>query len=241
MLAFGVRYEGQGPKALIADGRVKVNGTVLSSPACNVTASDRIELDALIVRTAREQRERHEVLSGHPMQPSKEESAALDRIAYWERYLIRWRSARRAVEGSGSRAFWKEGGVRRVLSRLGARLGNWNDQRTQFDCRSEHTRGYRLIDRLAHSWCFEAGGMSTITVTLDEQGARALIAGSSFLDLIFRAQGHSSPFPPGESPRDIAVLQLVSALERQEQPTTGFEALGVTDEPNPHVQRTWQP
>ena len=83
--------------------------------------------------------------------------------------------------------------------------------------------------------------MSTITVTLDEQGARALIAGSSFLDLIFRAQGHSSPFPPGESPRDIAVLQLVSALERQEQPTTGFEALGVTDEPNPHVQRTWQP
>ncbi len=32
-------------EALIAAGRVKVNGTVLTSPAFNVTASDRIELD----------------------------------------------------------------------------------------------------------------------------------------------------------------------------------------------------
>ena len=54
----------------------------------------RIEQDALIVGTAREMRERHETLAGHPMQPTREESAALDRIAYWERYLIRWRAAR---------------------------------------------------------------------------------------------------------------------------------------------------
>ncbi|MDW6024094.1 pseudouridine synthase [Mesorhizobium sp. BAC0120] len=32
-------------EALIVDGRVKVNGVVLTSPAVNVTASDRIELD----------------------------------------------------------------------------------------------------------------------------------------------------------------------------------------------------
>jgi hypothetical protein len=51
----------------------------------------RIEQDVLIVRTAQEARARAESLSGHPMQPSREESAALDRIAYWERYLIRWR------------------------------------------------------------------------------------------------------------------------------------------------------
>ena len=34
-------------EALIADGRVKVNGVKLTSPALNVTASDRIELDGL--------------------------------------------------------------------------------------------------------------------------------------------------------------------------------------------------
>lgn len=56
----------------------------------------RIEQDTLIVRTAREARARAESLSGHPMQPSREESAALDRIAYWERYLIRWRAGRDA-------------------------------------------------------------------------------------------------------------------------------------------------
>jgi hypothetical protein len=83
--------------------------------------------------------------------------------------------------------------------------------------------------------------MSTIMVTLDENGARALVAACSFLDLILGANDdRRSFFAPGESPRDIAVLQLVSALERQEQPS-GFEALGVTDLPNPYVQRTWRP
>lgn len=38
--------------------------------------------------------------------------------------------------------------MRFLLSKLGAHVGNWNDRRTQFDSRSEHTKSYTFIDRM---------------------------------------------------------------------------------------------
>jgi hypothetical protein len=59
--------------------------------------------------------------------------------------------------------------------------------------------------------------MGTVTVTLEEHEARALVVSSDVGDaLIERLSGNGSPFPPGESPREIAVLKLVHALECQE-------------------------
>lgn len=43
--------------------------------------------------------------------------------------------------------------MRERLNRLGAMLGNWNDRHARHDSRSEATRRYRVIDRLA-GWLY---------------------------------------------------------------------------------------
>jgi hypothetical protein len=76
-----------------------------------------------------------------------------------------------------------------------------------------------------------------ITVTLEEHEARALVFSSDMGDmLIEKLTGRPSPFAPGESPREIAVLKLIAALERGERPSH-FEALGVSG----FERRTWDP
>lgn len=39
--------------------------------------------------------------------------------------------------------------MRERLSRLGAKLGNWNDQHAKHDSRSGRTRRYIVLDRIA--------------------------------------------------------------------------------------------
>lgn len=41
--------------------------------------------------------------------------------------------------------------MRELLSRAGARLGNWNDKHSTHDTRSERTRFYRVVDAIAGS------------------------------------------------------------------------------------------
>lgn len=43
--------------------------------------------------------------------------------------------------------------MRDLLSRLGARLGNWNDRLHGGDSRGEHAPPYGLIDRIA-GWLY---------------------------------------------------------------------------------------
>ena len=78
-----------------------------------------------------------------------------------------------------------------------------------------------------------------ITVTLEEHEARALAFSSDMGDAFMERLAIRSPFPRGLSPREIAVLKLISALEQQEKEPSRFEAPGV--EGNPHLQHTWDP
>lgn len=80
--------------------------------------------------------------------------------------------------------------------------------------------------------------MSKVTVTLEEHEARALVFSSDMGDMLMERLGCRRLVPRGLSPREIAVQKIASALERQERPS-GFETLGVPEEPNRHVQRTW--
>lgn len=47
--------------------------------------------------------------------------------------------------------------TRMTASRLGAKLGNWNDRHSGHDSRSEASRAWRALDRLA-GWLYVRGG-----------------------------------------------------------------------------------
>jgi len=77
-----------------------------------------------------------------------------------------------------------------------------------------------------------------ITITLEEREVRALASACGFTRTAFQQAELS--LPPEEDKLASGHLKLISALEQQEEPS-GFEALGVREEPNPHVRRTWSP
>jgi hypothetical protein len=78
--------------------------------------------------------------------------------------------------------------------------------------------------------------MSKVTVTLEEHEARALCFSSDMGEMFMERASCRSIFPPGLSPREIAVQKVTAALERAEQPDH-FEALGVPEFGRP----TWDP